>query len=277
MIKGLTRAGLGLIGDDTALIEQAAEYGFQAVEADAGHLIGKYGLEGAADLLKTNGIALANMSLNVEWRGTEEQFRAGLVALASEAKASASLGCLTCSTYILPSTDQPSAAFTVAAVRRLRQIASVLDAYGMRFALEFVGSHHLRTLFRNPFIYTMEDTLQLIDAIGSANVGMLLDSYHWYTNGLGREDIEKLSPHQVVYVHINDAKDAPIEQLLDNDRLYPGEGVIDLLGFLQSLRTIGYKGVVAQEVIQRQPVELTGSQSLQRTKSCFDRLFDGLG
>ena len=276
MLRGLTRAGLGEIGKDELFIEQAARYGFQAVEADAGSLIRTHGLEGARELLKASGVTLGSMGLPVEWRGTEEQFRSGLAALAAGAEAASALGCDVCCTYILPSTDQPAASFAIAAVRRLKTIASVLDAYGMKFGLEFVGPHHLRTLFKNPFIYGMEDTLALIDAMGSPNAGLLLDSYHWHTNGLGPEDIEKLSAHRIAYVHVNDAKDLPIDRLLDNDRLYPGEGSIDLAGFLRSLRKIGYEGIVAQEVLLPHPVTQTGQETLQRSKEGFDRIFSGL-
>jgi len=230
MLRGLTRAGLGEIGEDKRFIEQAAKYGFQAVEADAGSLIQSHGLEGARELLKSNGIVLGAMGLPVEWRGTEEQFRSGLTALAAGAEAASELGGNVCCTYILPATEQPSASFAIATVRRLKVIADVLDAFGMRFGLEFVGPRHLRTMFKNPFIYSMEDTLALIDAMGSPNAGLLLDSYHWHANGLGAKDIEKLSAHRIAYVHVNDAKDVPIDQLLDNDRLYPGEGVIDFAG-----------------------------------------------
>jgi sugar phosphate isomerase/epimerase len=41
----------------------------------------------------------------------------------------------------------------------------------------------------------------------------------------------------------------PPEQVLDNMRLLPGEGVIDLVGFFQALKSIGYRGGVAPETI----------------------------
>ncbi len=84
---------------------------------------------------------------------------------------------------------------------------------------------------------------------------MLLDSYHWYTNGLSTDDLLQLRAEDIVHVHINDAKDLPIAELLDHERLYPGEGVIDLAGFLESLRKIGYKGAVAQEVLALHPAK----------------------
>ena len=57
------------------------------------------------------------------------------------------------------------------ATTRLRACANILGAYGIRLALEFVGPHHLRTQWKNPFIWTVQETLDWIDAIGEPNVG----------------------------------------------------------------------------------------------------------
>ena len=52
------------------------------------------------------------------------------------------------------------------ATRRLRTCAQILGAYGIRLGLEFVGPHHLRTAWKHPFIWTLDETLDWIDAIG---------------------------------------------------------------------------------------------------------------
>jgi sugar phosphate isomerase/epimerase len=39
------------------------------------------------------------------------------------------------------------------------------------------------------------------------------------------------------------------EEVRDNMRLLAGEGVIDLIGFLQALHKIGYRGGIAPETI----------------------------
>ncbi|MDQ8736207.1 sugar phosphate isomerase/epimerase family protein [Paenibacillus sp. LHD-38] len=279
MLRGLTRAGLGRVGDDKRLIELAAENGFQAVEIDAAGLIETYGLEAARELLNSYGMAMGAFDLGVDWRNGEEEFLDGLALLEARAKAAALLGSDTCCTYILPSTALSPAVLAVQAVRRLRRCADIVGVYGVKLGLEFVGPHHWQTTYKHPFIHTMEDTLAFMDAIDRPNVGLLLDSYHWHTNGLTTGDLERLSSNQVAYVHINDAKSMPIEQVLDHDRLYPGEGVIDLSGFLRSLRKIGYTGVVAQEVLMPygDDVQPTTEEAFLRSKAGFDRVFSTLG
>jgi len=273
MLKGLTRAGLGNIGDDKQFIQFAAEYGFQTVDIDAKGLIDTYGLEGSKELLKQYNIEIGSIGLPVEWRKTDEEFQSGLKGLVAEASAAAELGCTRCCTYILPSTDYKSASFMAVAIKRLRICAEILGVYGIRLGLEFVGPHHLRSAWENPFIWTLEETLELIDAIGLPNVGILLDAYHWYTTGLTTEDVAKLKEHQIVHVHINDAHDIPIEEVKDNDRLLTGEGVIDLVGFLKSVKATGYTGPVAQEVLTPAPQTESSKELLSRSKAGFDKVF----
>jgi len=273
MIRGITRAGLGPQWSDETFIRKAGEYGFGAVDVDARALVESLGLEEAQSLLRESGVTLGAIGLPVEWRKTDADFRKGLPALAEAAAAAAALGGTRCVTYILPSTDEPSARFMAQAVTRLRTCAELLGAYGIGLGLEFVGPHHLRTAWKNPFIWTMEDTLDFAAAIGLPNVGLLVDAYHCHTTGVGAEELSKLQAAQIVHVHINDAKNLPIEELRDNDRLLTGEGTIDLKGFVGALRAIGYDGPVAQEVLTPKPPEEDPEQLIARSKAGFDSVF----
>ncbi|MHA7963883.1 sugar phosphate isomerase/epimerase family protein [Paenibacillus sp. CAU 1782] len=277
MLRGLSGAGLGALENQEQLIELAGRYGFKTVDLDAAALVREHGAEGARSLLAKHGVGIGSIGLSVEWRTTEEEFLKGLEGLAAEAASARELGCTVCCTYILPSTDHKAAHFMALATRRLRSCAQILGAYGLSLALEFVGPHHLRTRWSNPFIWTVEETLDWIGSIGESNVGLLYDSYHWYTNGLTPKDILKLSPEQIVHVHLNDAPDVPLEEALDNGRLYPGEGVIDLAGFLKALHDIGYRGPVAQEILSAEPPGGTPEELAQRSKAGYDKVFAAAG
>lgn len=276
LLRGLTKAGLGNFTDDKQFIELAAKYGFQSVDLDVKSFVEAYGLSEAKDILQSNDIQLGAIGLPVEWRKSSEEFSQDLVYLASAAKAAADLGCTRCCTYILPSTDLKSAPFMSLAIKRLKICAEVLGSYGIRLGLEYVGPHHLRDTWENPFIWTQDETLQLIEAIGLPNVGLLLDSYHWYTTGLTSEDLSNLNEQQIVHVHINDARDLPVEELKDNDRLYTGEGVIDLSLFLKSIMSTGYSGPIAQEVLTPSHPTESNEELLRRSKIGFDNVFKHL-
>lgn len=277
MLRGLTLSGLGAVESDERFIELAGNGGFQAVDLDARGLIQRLGIDGARAKLQQHGVVIGAIGLPVEWRADEDRFRAGLTGLTETAAAAHSLGCTRCCTYILPSTDAKPAHFLAVATRRLRVCAQILGAYGIRLGLEFVGPHHLRTAWKYPFIWTMEETLDWIDAIGEPNVGLLLDAFHWHTNGQTPGDIERLQAQQVVHVHINDAPDIPLEAVRDNERLYTGEGVINLEGFLRGLQHIGYEGIVSQEVLTADQPEDKPEQLVLRSKAGFDRVFTAAG
>ena len=54
---------------------------------------------------------------------------------------------------------------------------------------------------------------------------------------------------RILHIHVSDAKPMPPEEVQDNMRYLAGEGVIDLVGFFQALKAIGYQGGVAPETI----------------------------
>ncbi|MFD2613737.1 sugar phosphate isomerase/epimerase family protein [Paenibacillus gansuensis] len=280
MIKGLTNAGIDFVGSLKDFVQLAAANGFGSVDADGGQIerwIAEEGAEQVNAYLAEKGVIIGAIGLYPDWRGTDAKFQAGLPRLVNDAAAAAAVGCKSCCTYILPATDLDSAHFMALAVSRLRTCARLLGAYGISLALEFVGPHHLRTAWKNPFIWNTEQTLALIDAIGEPNVGLLYDSFHWYTNGGTLDDILKLRADQIVHAHLNDARDVPVEDVLDNDRLFPGDGVIDLAAFLQGLQQIGYKGPVAQELLTREPIPGTPQEKAARSGEAYRSVYRAAG
>jgi len=143
---------------------------------------------------------------------------------------------------------------------RFREIARVLGRSGNRLGLEFVGPHHLRAGGANamgtePTVWTVDGTLELIARIGESNVGFMVDSYHQYTTGATGDDLVRLGDARIVHAHINDAPAGSTpETAIDNRRVLPGDGVIDLAEYVDGLRRAGYTGYVACEVLAPEPV-----------------------
>jgi len=88
------------------------------------------------------------------------------------------------------------------------------------------------------------------------NIGLLLDSWHWYHAGATVSDILAAGKSRIVTVHVSDAPKAPPEEVRDNSRLLPGEGIIDFVGFFQALARIGYEDGISAEVIGRIPKDM---------------------
>lgn len=259
----------GAIGVDLPFAEcarLAAQVGFKgiAVEVPATP-------EEAANVrraLEANRLRPAAWGLPVEFRKDEAAFRTDLARLPEIAKMAREVGADRCSTWILPFSDAlPFDANLEVHRARLRECAEVLAEQGIRLGLEFVGPKTLRAGHAHEFISTQEGMLALCESIGTGNVGLLLDSFHWYTSHGATEDIRALSDALVVDVHINDAREGRgPDQQIDNERCLPGEsGVIDLVGFLRALREIGYTGPVTPEPFSQRLRSLPPEEAIRAT------------
>jgi sugar phosphate isomerase/epimerase len=91
--------------------------------------------------------------------------------------------------------------------------------------------------------------MELAEAIGTGNVGLLLDAWHLYTSGGEIEDFSTITANDIVTVHVNDApKGVARDDLLDTVRALPMEtGVLDLPGFMRALKALDYDGPVTPE------------------------------
>jgi sugar phosphate isomerase/epimerase len=113
----------------------------------------------------------------------------------------------------------------------------------------------LRSRSQYVFIYRMEEIVEFARECGS-NVGVLLDSWHWHHAGNTVADILAAGSSRIVTIHVSDSAKLPPEEVRDNARLMPGEGVIDLVGFFQALKKAGYEGGVSPEVLGRIPADM---------------------
>ena len=153
-------------------------------------------------------------------------------------------------TYVMPSSDTPKDELRQTYKQRFTESAAILARSNVRLGLEFLGPLELRNAHKYEFIWRMNDMLAFAKEYGP-NVGLLLDSWHWHRAEPPPEDIIAAGQDRIVHVHFNDSPNLPPEQIHDNQRLLPGEGVINLTGFLQALHTIQYKDALSVEVFGR--------------------------
>src|SRR5260221_8271268 len=134
-------------------------------------------------------------------------------------------------------------------VSRLKEVAQILKDHNIRFGLEYVGPKTLWASRRYTFIHSMAVMEELIAEINTGNVGMQLDSWHWWNAGETADDILSLKSTDVITVDLNDAPEGiPKEQQVDNHRELPcASGVIELASFLNALNQIGYDGPIRAE------------------------------
>ncbi|MBC7809266.1 MAG: sugar phosphate isomerase/epimerase [Akkermansiaceae bacterium] len=263
-------------------VDLAARHGFSGVDTGVGaakQLVETLGdVSAANDYLLEKGVVLATFGLDVQWRNTAEAFSEGIAKLPVQAELMASLGCTRCLTWMLPSSDVPQDEWMARTVRRFTEVGTIFGDNGIRFGLEWVGPHHLRTGGANaagPYetVTNIPTTLELIRSIGRDNIGLLVDSYHCYTTGAGEAEVAALTDAQIVHVHINDApKGVGPAGAKDGERLLPGEGEIDLDGFLRGLKTAGYTGYIAAEVLAPQDLAPNAEEGADKVRTSLRNL-----
>jgi len=271
LYRNLSLGALGFRLPLQEAVEMAKIGGFQGIEIsiiEIEEILKSKRIDEVRRLAEENGLRFGGWGLPVNFRGDLDTYRADLGKLPSYAKIAEEIGCNRVFTWLLPFSDElPFKENFEFHVDRLRPIAEILEDHKCGFGLEFVGPKTSRINHKYEFIYTMDGMLRLCDEIGTGNLGLLLDSWHWYTTYGTTGQVKKLKSEQVVYVHINDAPSGiPIEEQIDNVRCLPGEtGVIDLVGFLRALREIGYDGPVTPEPFSRKLKEVTAVEAVKLT------------
>jgi len=232
----------------------AARTGYGGVDVNLGGAR-RQGLEATRALFAELKIKASNASLGVNYTHDEDAFQAGLKGLAPAAEFVSAIGCPTMLAVFPPASQTPKAEYRKIIRDRVTAMGEVLRASNVRLGLEFLGPLHFRTAQPYEFIYRMDETLAFAKECGP-NVGLLLDVWHWYHAGATKADIAAAGKSRIFHVHLSDCVKETPEQVRDNQRVLPGEGVIDLVGFFQALLGIGYEGGVSPEPLGRIPKDM---------------------
>jgi sugar phosphate isomerase/epimerase len=252
MTLSLACGSIGVSADQQRAIELAHRHGFESVEPNGGYLasLSAPQLENLRADLKTKGLTWGTAGLPVEFRQDDARFHEGLRNLPKVAAGLARAEVSRVGTWLMPGHDSLTylANFKQHA-RRLREVAQVLKDHRLRLGLEYVGTPSVRQPRRFPFVHTLAETRELLSEIATGNVGVVLDSWHWFMAGETVADLQTLRPEDIVSVDLNDAPAGiPPAQQVDGRRELPlATGVIDVGAFLNALQASGYDGPLRAE------------------------------
>jgi 2-keto-myo-inositol isomerase len=104
------------------------------------------------------------------------------------------------------------------------------------------------------------------------NVGLVIDSFHFYAGGSKLQMIEKLDPNLIYIFHINDAENLPRAELEDRHRLLPGLGILPLREMMAAFRKIGYDGVASVEIFRPEYWERDPFELAREAKAAAERI-----
>jgi sugar phosphate isomerase/epimerase len=265
------------------LIAAARRHEFGGVDFqidEAMELAEQRGADEPRRLFAENGLVPTVWSLPVRWAADDASFQADLGKLPAYAQLASELGCLRTTTPMRPYSDERAFEKNFRwHVERFRPVAEILDRQGIRLGIEFIGPKTLRDLHAFPFIHTIDGLKELIAAIGTGNVGILLDCYHSYTSHATAADLERLRNSEVVHVHVNDAvAGRDVDEQLDLERRLPGmTGLIDIATFLRVLSGIGYDGGVSVEPFDEGLKSLGREDTLAATAASLAQIWERAG
>ena len=261
MFSNLSLGALGLSADLPTAVDLAAKHGFGGLDADVAYLRG-LGSEGAirefAAAVTDRGLRWGIAGLPVDLTARAADFTAQLADLPETVGVLTAAGVDAVGTWLRPTHDDLTYRRNwVLHLTRLSLVAELLADAGIRLGLEYVGPKTFWSTERYPFIHSLSETRDLITESGASNVGLILDSYHWYTAGESAADLVGLTDADIVSVDINDARDdRERDEQMDLDRRLPGStGVIDLDGFVAGVRAAGYTGPVKVEPFMKSLAE----------------------
>lgn len=252
MTMDLVCGNIGVSASQTEAVELAARYGFESVCADGGYLasVDASQLGELKSLMKSKGVIFGAAGLPVEFRRDQTRFEEDLKKLPRIAAGLQRAGVDRMATWLTPGHDKLTYLENFHQhAARMRELARVLGDAGVRLGLEYVAPKTSWVGHRYPFIHTMAEMRDLLAEINAANLGLILDSWHWFHAGDTVSDVLALHGRDVIAVDLNDAPAGiPKDQMMDNRRELPcATGIIDVGGFLSALNQIGYDGPVRAE------------------------------
>ncbi|HEX5874556.1 MAG TPA: sugar phosphate isomerase/epimerase family protein [Pyrinomonadaceae bacterium] len=128
-------------------------------------------------------------------------------------------------------------------VKVLIELCEIAAKHDVTLAFEFLGQPDCS-------VPTLDLAAEIVREVGRSDLGVVIDSFHFYAGGSTVEMIESLDPKLIQIFHINDAEDLPRGELEDRHRLLPGLGILPLRELISAFRRIGYDKVASVEIFR---------------------------
>ena len=135
-----------------------------------------------------------------------------------------------------------------------RELLAIGREVGVKPAMEFLG-------FVDD-INSIEKGWEIVEKSGDPEGTIVVDPFHIFRGGGDLESIRQLGGDRIAIFHFNDAPRAPERtEQHDKDRVYPGDGHLDLRSMVSILREIQYRGPISLELFnetlwQQDPLEV---------------------
>jgi len=251
MYKNLSPSAVGIFGRQTEFVEIALTHRFKGLEIDIHELLRRAqstSVAQACRYLCSAPMRIGGFELPWRWAEDQKTFEADLKQAGLLLEICTALGADRCYTTIRPTSDErPFHENFQFHVDRLRQVADTLATANVKLALQFLAAPADRADGGFQFIYQVDPLLLLLNSIQRDNVGVLLDTWHWFVGGGDLDKVRSLRPEQILSVRLADIPSGTaLAAITSEQRVMPGEGgTIDAAALVALLEELGFDGPIA--------------------------------
>lgn len=247
-------------------VEAAAKAGFKGVgiwHSDLDHILERRSLKDMKRILDDNGMKYVELEFLRDWFVDGELKKQSDIERMKLLEASQALnakhvkvGDFERKKTPMPRLIEAFAALCVEAAKYGAKIGFELMPFGM--------------------LYTLKDSLTMIEGADAKNGGIIFDLWHVAKLGIPYEEVSRVPVKYIVGVEINDGTfTAPwsLHEDTINHRRFCGEGEFDVRGFLAAVEKTGYAGPWGIEVLSAElrsrPLEETVTRAYKTTIAQF--------
>ncbi|MGR3652193.1 MAG: bifunctional sugar phosphate isomerase/epimerase/4-hydroxyphenylpyruvate dioxygenase family protein [Roseovarius sp.] len=239
-------ATVSISGNLVEKLEAIAAAGFDGIEIFEQDFIAHDGSpREVGDLIRSMGLEITLFQPFRDFEGLPDPLRAKAFDraerkfdLMQELGTDLVLVCSSCHPQALGGIDRAAADFHALGERAARR--------GLRVGFEALAwGHHVND---------HRDAWEVVRRADHPNVGLILDSFHTLGRGIDPDTIRRIPGDRIFFVQLADAP------RIDMDLLYwsrhfrnmPGEGDLDVTGFMRAVMATGYAGPVSLEIFNDQ-------------------------
>ncbi len=137
----------------------------------------------------------------------------------------------------------------------LGDAAVYAESRGLRIAIEPLNR------YETDVVVNVEEGLAFVEEVGHPALGLLLDTYHVNIEETSwTEPFKRLmAAERLWHVHLG-----------DNNRWYPGYGLIDFPAIVATLRQIGYSGYLSAELLAKPDPDTAAVETLTYMRSLLE-------
>ncbi len=152
-------------------------------------------------------------------------------------------------------------------VRVLNELADIAEKHNVSLAFEFLGQTDCS-------VQTLDFCKEIVEKVNRKNIGLVIDTFHFYAGNSSFEAIETLNPEKLFIFHINDAEDLPKKELTDAHRLYPGLGILPIKEIKERFDKIGYDRMVSIEIFRPEYWNADPFEVARLAKAATEKVLD---